>query len=144
VVLVGGAVVQAGAPADVARRPRTEYVARLVGLNLWRGVATGHHVELEDGGTLVAAESAFGPVYAAFRPAAVAVYPERPAGSPRNVWAGTVAAVEPHGDAVRVQVDGPPAVLADVTPVAVADLGLEPGKTVWVSVKATETDVYPR
>jgi molybdate transport system ATP-binding protein len=143
VVLEHGSVVQAGTPAEIARRPRTEYVARLVGLNLHRGVARGHRVDLDGGGALVAAEAAGGPVYAAFRPAAVAVYPERPDGSPRNVWAGTVTAVEPHGDAVRLQVDGPPAVLADCTPSAAAELGLAPGRSVWVSVKAAEIEVYP-
>jgi molybdate transport system ATP-binding protein len=143
VVVERGVVVQAGTPAEVSRRPRTEYVARLVGLNLVRGVASGHRVTLTDGGELTAAEAAFGPVYAAFRPSAVAVHTQRPEGSPRNVWAGTVAAVEPHGDAVRVQVSGPVAVLADVTPSAVAELGLVPGTAVWVSVKAAETEVYP-
>ncbi len=39
VVLEGGRVVQEGSPAEVARRPATEYVARLVGLNLYAGTA---------------------------------------------------------------------------------------------------------
>ena len=90
------------------------------------------------------ADSGFGPVYAAFRPAAVAVYPERPEGSPRNVWRGEVVAAEPHGDAVRLQVDaaGLP-VLADCTAGAVAELDLVPGAAVWLSVKASEIEVYP-
>jgi molybdate transport system ATP-binding protein len=33
-------------------------------------------------------------------------------------------------------------VLVDVTPAAVAELTLRPGLAVWVSVKATELDVY--
>jgi molybdate transport system ATP-binding protein len=143
VVVEHGTVVQAGTAQEVARRPRTEYVARLVGLNLCRGIGHGHRVDVDGGGTLVAGETASGPVYAAFRPSAVAVYRERPAGSPRNVWAGRVTAVEPHGDAVRLQVDGPPAVLADCTPAAVAELDLAPGSPVWVSVKAAEVEVYP-
>ena len=32
---------------------------------------------------------------------------------------------------------------ADVTPLAVAELGLEPGTRVWAALKATETEVYP-
>jgi molybdate transport system ATP-binding protein len=143
VVVEDGTVVQTGAPGEVARRPRTEYVARLVGLNLVRGEAAGHRVEFSDGGSLITADPAAGAVYAAFRPAAVAVYRDEPHGSPRNVWAGRVAAVEPHGDAVRVQVTGSPSVLADVTPAAVAELALVPGAAVWVSVKASEVEVYP-
>ena len=39
VVVEQGRVVQTGPPAQVARAPRTDYVAGLVGLNLYRGVA---------------------------------------------------------------------------------------------------------
>ena len=57
--------------------------------------------------------------------------------------AGRVAGVEAVGDRVRVAVAGPPDVLADVTPAAVADLDLAAGAAVWVSVKASELTVYP-
>jgi molybdate transport system ATP-binding protein len=33
--------------------------------------------------------------------------------------------------------------VADVTPLAVAELGLRPGGEVWATVKAAETTVYP-
>jgi molybdate transport system ATP-binding protein len=142
IVVEEGAVVQIGTPAEVARRPRTPYVARLVGLNLLRGDADGHEVRV-GAGTVVAAEAASGEVFVAFRPAAVAVYRSRPDGSPRNVWPGTVAGVEPYGDAYRVQVIGALPVTADVSAAAVAELGLADGQHVWVAVKAAEVDVYP-
>ena len=50
-VLEDGRVVQEGAPAEVARRPATDYVARLVGLNLYAGTADGAQVALAGGGT---------------------------------------------------------------------------------------------
>ena len=53
-------------------------------------------------------------------------------------WQGRVAGLEQHGDTVRVEVDGVPPVLADVTTAAVAELDLLPGAPVWPSVKATE------
>jgi molybdate transport system ATP-binding protein len=161
-VLEAGRVVQQGRPADVARRPATDYVARLVGLNLYAGsvVADGTgeprlHVTLQSGGRLYAASLPTSGVDAdaavdgsrvlvAVRPSAVSVHLERPgAGSPRNVWRGVVAGMEPSGDRVRVQVRAEPDVLVDVTPAAVAELSLRPGLDVWVSVKATELDVYP-
>ena len=52
-VLEHGRVVQEGTPAEVARRPATEYVARLVGLNLYAGTADGAHVALHGGGGFV-------------------------------------------------------------------------------------------
>ena len=87
-------------------------------------------------------------MYAAFRPAAVALFLARPAGSPRNVWPGRIVGLEPHGDGVRVEVGGAPdpvsTLLAEVTPAAVAELGLTPGLEVWAAVKASDIDVYPR
>ena len=144
VVLEGGRIVQSGRPADVARHPRTDYVARLLGLNLYRGRADGGRVGLAGGGELVLAGPARGDVYVALRPSAVALHRDRPErSSPRNAWAGRIAGVEAVGDRVRVAVTGPPDVLADVTTDAVADLDLAAGAPVWVSVKATELAVYP-
>ena len=84
-----------------------------------------------------------GPAFAAFPPSAVAIYPERPEGSPRNTWRAIVAGVHRHGDNLRVQLDGPIKAAADVTPAAAAQLRLEPGRRVWATVKASEIRTYP-
>jgi molybdate transport system ATP-binding protein len=142
IVIEDGRVVQEGPPLDVARAPRTDYVARLVGLNLVRGVARERDVDA--GGTTIAiAQRAAGPVLVSFPPSAVALYPARPDGSPRNSWPVVVEGVEPHGEVVRVRLSGAFPLLADVTPGAVADLGLHPGTPVWAVVKAAELRAYP-
>ncbi|MEO5875989.1 MAG: ABC transporter ATP-binding protein [Streptosporangiaceae bacterium] len=143
VVLEGGTVVQEGTPAEVARRPRTDYVARLVGLNLYRGVAAGRRVTVPGGLELSVMDALDGPAYVAFSPAAVALYRSRPDGSPRNLWQARIEGIERHGDNIRIHLDGPVAASADVTPAAVAELDLSPGLEVWMSVKATETRAYP-
>jgi molybdate transport system ATP-binding protein len=142
VVIESGAIVQQGTPAEVARRPRTDYVARLVGLNLHRGTADGRRVAVGDV-LFNVAEDLRGPVFLAFSPAAVALYRSRPDGTPRNLWEATIEGIERHGDNVRIHLDGSIAVAADVTPAAVADLDLTPGQRVWAAVKATETHAYP-
>ncbi|HEY9475968.1 MAG TPA: ABC transporter ATP-binding protein [Mycobacteriales bacterium] len=142
VVLEDGVVVQQGVPGEVARRPRTQYVARLVGLNLHRGVGHGTRVELDGGGTLTVAEAVGGTVFTAFRPQSVAVHPERPNGSPRNVWPATVVGLERLGEQVRVELAGPPSVAADLTAAAVAELRLDAGTRVWVAIKASDISVY--
>lgn len=142
VVVEGGVVVQQGPPSAVARHPRTGYVARLVGLNLYRGVAAGHAVRLE-GITLNTADAHSGPVFVAFPPSAVALYRRRPDGTPRNLWEATIGGVERHGDSVRVLLTGPLDASADVTSAAVAELDLRPGGRVWAALKATETHAYP-
>ncbi|SDS97149.1 ABC transporter ATP-binding protein [Microlunatus soli] len=166
VVIEDGRVVQQGSPSEVARRPRTDYVARLVGLNLLAGAGVGdHRVRLGDGTVITTAEPAIGAVYAAFRPSAIALWAERPAGSPRNVWEVEVVGLEPFGDSVRAELRRRPVdrqraareivrqqtgepdsgqnVIAEITAAAVADLDLIPGRRVWASLKASEIEVYP-
>ncbi|HEX7306457.1 ABC transporter ATP-binding protein [Lentzea sp.] len=143
VILENGRAVQQGTPSEVARRPRTDYVANLVGLNFYRGTATGTSVALDGGGSLTVPAPVDGPVHVVFPPTAVSLYPDRPSGSPRNAWPVTVAAIEQHAHTTRVRLDGAPAVLADITTATLADLRLRPGDGLWAAVKATETHAYP-
>jgi molybdate transport system ATP-binding protein len=142
VIVEDGRVVQEGDAATVTARPRTDYVARLVGLNLYRGRAHGRRVTLNNL-TLSVDAQLDGEVFVAFRPSAVALHAEKPTGSPRNIWAATIAGIQRHGDNLRIELAGPIAAAADVTPAAAAQLDLAPGRTVWAAVKATETHAYP-
>jgi len=157
-VIENGRVVQQGSPAQVARQPTTQYVARLVGLNLYTGtleVAT-RKVFLDVGGTFTvtlgdedglaptAGVLSSGRVLVGLRPSAITIHTAAPThASPRNVWRGTVGGLELLTDRVRVQVDATPPALVDISAAAVADLGLRPGTGVWLSAKATETEAYP-
>jgi molybdate transport system ATP-binding protein len=143
VVVEDGRVVQEGDASEITARPRTDYVARLVGLNLYRAHAAGHVATLAGGFSLSVAESCEGPAFVAFPPTALALFPARPAGSPRNTWPATIAGVQRHGDLLRVRLEGPITAAADVTPAAAAQLDLVPGRTVWVALKASETRAYP-
>ncbi|MCW2792732.1 MAG: phnT [Nocardioides sp.] len=119
-VLDGGRVAQTGTPHDVAARPRTDHVARLVGLNVIRD---------DDS-------------FRSFSPSAVTVSLAQPEGSARHRWHGTVLSAAPHGDAVRLLVGADRELIADVTPAATAELGLVPGRAVWLSVKETAVQTY--
>jgi len=143
VVLEQGRVAQAGTLAELRRQPRSRYVADLVGVNLYRGQALRGRVRLGDTGELVTAADANGDVFAVVHPRAVALHLREPEGTPRNVWSGRVDHLDVEGDRVRVVVAGPVTVTAEVTPAAVAELGLTNGAGVWASVKATEITVYP-
>ena len=143
VVIESGRIVQSGPPADVTARPRSRFVADLAGVNLLRGEAHGDHIKLSGGAEIAAAEAGQGDVFAVIHPRAVALYLSRPAGTPRNVWQGHADGVDVQGDRVRVRVGGPVPIVAEVTPSAVRELGLDGGGQVWVSVKATEISVYP-
>ncbi|WP_416565422.1 ABC transporter ATP-binding protein [Nocardia testacea] len=143
VIVEGGVVVQQGPPGEVARRPRSDYVAELVGLNLFRATGSGTRVRLDGGGELTVAEPATGPVHLTFAPSAVGLHLRRPEGSPRNTWPVTVAGLEQHAHTVRVRLDGVIPALADITPATVADLRIRPGSELWAALKATEIHCYP-
>jgi molybdate transport system ATP-binding protein len=121
VVLDSGRVVQVGTPLEVASRPRTEHVARLVGLNV-----------LHDAGRVLA-----------FGPGVVTVSLDEPVGSARHRWPGVVAQVAPHGGSVRLLVTGDHDLIADVTPASAEELRLVPGREVWLSVKESAVESYP-
>jgi molybdate transport system ATP-binding protein len=138
-----GHIVQAGSPDAVVSRPRSAYVADLVGLNLYRGRGDGSSVVLDGGHTIVASEPHDGDVLAVVAPHTVALSRTRPESSARNIWPATVEHVERLGTRVRVQLTGSIPVIAEVTPAAVEALELRERTEVWAAVKATEVEVYP-
>ncbi|WP_329079265.1 ABC transporter permease [Streptomyces niveus] len=144
-VLDEGRVVQDAPPADVTRRPRSPWVARMLGRNAWPGTATADGLALTDGGLLVVADPP--PpgtrALAIIAPEAVSVHRDRPSGSPRNVWPGTVREITSSGSRLRVLItsEQAPDLVAEITPQAAVELGLADGVPVWTSVKATEATV---
>jgi molybdate transport system ATP-binding protein len=143
VIVEDGQVVQEGDAATITAQPRTDYVARLVGLNLYRGTGTGHTVTLPEGFAITVDDTVDGDAFVAFGPAAVALFLDQPNGSPRNCWPATITGIQRYGDNLRVELAGPIAAAADITPAAAAHLRLETGQSVWAAVKATETRAYP-
>ena len=59
------------------------------------------------------------------------------------MWPGTVREITTSGNRLRVLVtsEQAPDLVAEITPQAVAELGLADGTPVWTSVKATEATV---
>ncbi|MBV1936584.1 ABC transporter permease [Streptomyces sp. BV286] len=147
-VLDEGRALQDAPPAEVTRHPRSPWVARMLGRNAWPGTASAEGLELADGGGLfvIAEPLPVGTLaLAIIAPEAVSVHRDRPTGSPRNVWPGTVREITASGSRLRVLIgsDRAPDVVAEITPQAAAELGLADGVPVWTSVKATETTVVP-
>ena len=59
------------------------------------------------------------------------------------VWPMVVTDLDRMGDRVRVALDGPLPLTAEITVAAMAALSLSPGDAVYAAVKATEIEVYP-
>jgi molybdate transport system ATP-binding protein len=85
VVIENGTIVQQGDAASITAQPRTDYIARLVGLNLYEGNAAGTTVTLASGFTLITAE----PLTADITPAAAAQLKLAPG---QHIWAAVKAA----------------------------------------------------
>jgi molybdate transport system ATP-binding protein len=152
VFLEDGRVVQQGSPTEVIARPRSPYVAGVVGLNLLRGTllpGPPPALRLDDGGRLVVASVPDGVdpgdrLWATVNPEAITLYTTVPHASARNLWQLTVGAVTVTGQRARVHLAGSgPSLVAEVTLGAVAELGIVTGRSLWAGVKATETHVYP-
>jgi molybdate transport system ATP-binding protein len=142
VVIEDGRIVQDGTRDDVLLRPRSDYVATFVGVNLYRGMRRDLEVVLANGGRLHVSSPGSGDAIAAVHARAVTLHRDPPHGSARNVWHGRVAFVDATGDVARVVIDSTPRVTGEITWSAIAELGIGPGVEVWASVKATEIHVY--
>ncbi|MDH5292845.1 MAG: ABC transporter ATP-binding protein [Acidimicrobiia bacterium] len=141
-IIEGGAITQIDTPEGIRRAPGSRYAADLVGINLYRGAAHDGQVDVGDGHTLTIADTGVrGDVLVTIHPRAVGLYTTQPEGSPRNTWQATVLDIQHLGDRNRVDLDGPLGITAEITPAATTGLGLAPGLTVWISVKATEIGV---
>ncbi len=146
VIIEAGRITQEGTAAEVTARPATAYVADLLGINLLHGRRRDEHtVVLAEGGELIVASplpDQSDEVAVAIRPQAVALYRDRPSGSPRNTWQGTIRDLELTGDRMRVTLTGSVPLTAEITTGAATGLGLRPGDTIWATVKAVDIDAY--
>jgi len=143
VVMKAGRIIEQGPTRDVLERPRNRFTADLAALNLITGTLTDDGMTTDAGGRIIAPDTdipAGTRVGVAVRPSNVAVSLDEPRGRDRIVFAARVHDVEPRGDLVRVRSE---ALFSDLTPQAVADLDLEPGTAVYVSVALADTVLYP-
>ena len=144
IVIEHGRIVQSGTPAEVTARPRSAWVADLVGVNLFRGEAAGDRVVLDErrqpGRARRRQRRRLRRDPSARRRAA----PRRRRRA-RRATSGRRASTSSTTTAAACACApaAPLAIVAEVTPAAVAALALDQGGDVWVSVKATEIVVYP-
>ena len=143
-VIEDGRVTQTGSLDDVTSHPRSRHIADMVGLTLVRGEVRENILTTSSGAILVVpADTPDGPSVASIRPGSITLHLRHPEGSARNVWSMTVRDVDRHPDRVRIRLDGPVGLVAELTPAGHEALGARVGDTVWASVKASEISVSP-
>jgi molybdate transport system ATP-binding protein len=148
VVIESGRVLAQGLPQEVLTTPRHETVAQIVGFeNVFDAVVTALHeqqgtmlcrlersdCELEVPLTRTKAGAA---VRVAIRAGDIMIAAEHAHGlSARNALAGTTRSVRREGVTVVLHVDAGVTFEVHVTPIAAEELGLVPGRQVWLVIK---------
>jgi molybdate transport system ATP-binding protein len=142
-ILDAGRIVQIGTINEVTAHPRSRYVADLVGTNLVTGVVAEGVLTTDAGAQVVIADAAPGQSFAVIRPQALSLSRQPPTGtSARNVWSGTVGDIDRLGDRVRVQIEGPLTLTAEITTGALESMELRPGDDIHATAKATDIEAY--
>ena len=151
VVLEHGRVAQAGPREELLRRPRSPFVAELVGTNLFigrrvaPGPVTSPTIRTPEGEFAVGDASGPGSVFLTVSPREITLSLRLAETSAQNVFLGTVRELIPEppaGDRVRVVLDARPALVVEVTREAVQGLGLREGMRIHAAFKATGVQVY--
>ena len=151
-VLESGKIAEIGPVAEVLSAPRSHFGARIAGINLVNGTrrpdGSLRRIRRPSGTASRAARPLRrATAVAVFPPTAVAVYRERPHGSPRNTVeldGGGVGCPRTGGaGAWRGAARWRPGLAAEVTVDAATELRLTPGDRVWFSVKAHEVALHP-
>jgi tungstate transport system ATP-binding protein len=150
-VLMNGELLQTGNSRDVFASPRNREVAEFVGVeNIIDGVITSSEegiAIIDIGGRVIAAISDFAvgeEVCACVRPEDITLALSKVSSSARNSFAGEINWVVSMGPLSRVEIDcGFPLVVL-VTKKSAEELGLDKGKKVFASFKATGVHVIKK
>ncbi len=148
-IMENGTIVQSGPPTEVFHHPKSEFVARFVGIrNFYRGkLEKPHHGGMsrfvtEGLSFLLLSESGPGPGNVIFRSEDVSVTRTRPPNGLQNSFMGVVVDLAPARLGVEVIVDIGVEIAAMV-PVGSADkLEMNCGQKVWVSFRPAVPRFY--
>ena len=153
-VLENGTIIQRGPASKLSANPASAFVADFTGAVVLNGLARpvlggGAVVELDGGGVIATSDRADGPVTAIVRPWEITLRRMPLDAQPhmqestQNQLAVRIVSLTPLGGRVRVGLAAPQALVAEVTPKAVAELKLAVGAEVIAAWKATATRVAP-
>jgi molybdate transport system ATP-binding protein len=118
-------------------------VADLVGTNLVVGDVVDGVLTTDHGARVVIADAEPGRSFAVIRAQAITLSHVPPSDiSARNVWEGTLGDIDRLGERIRVGIDGPLPITAEITSSALESMQLRPGDTVYAAVKATDIEAY--
>ena len=145
-VMRQGRVVQQGDRRELLARPKAEFVAEFLGVNLLAGKARRYSDGLCEisccGATFYSTDEAEGEALLTCDPRDVSLSLSPPEGSALNVLRGRVTTIAHLGGTTRVTVENGASLTAEITHVSEERLDLIPGKEVYAHFKASSARVY--
>jgi len=150
-VLINGEILQTGGSREVFTSPRNREVAEFVGIeNIMNGVIVASEeglVAIDIGGKVIAAISNYPvgeEVCACVRPEDITLALSEAPSSARNLFIGEITRVVSVGSLTRVEIDCSFPLTALVTKRSAEELGLEKGKLVYATFKATGVHIIKK
>jgi len=150
-VLLDGQIIQVGSPGEIFFSPGSREVAEFVGIeNILPGTVIARDgslltVDVSGRSVQAVADYAVGDdVYVLIRPEDITFAPSRDISSARNAFGGTITRLTPVGSLMRIEVDCGFTLLGVVTSSSACDLGLDVGREINASFKATATHIIKR
>ncbi len=150
-VLVNGEILQTGSSTNIFTSPRNREIADFVGVeNIIDGAIVSSEdrvVTIDIGDNVIEAISDYlldEKVYACIRAEDITLALSRISSSARNSFAGKITRIVSTGPVARVEIDCDFPLVALITKRSVETLGLEKGKQVYASFKATGVHVIKR
>ena len=145
-VMKEGRIVQLGTQQELLSQPRDAFVAEFLGINLLSGYARprGDGLTAVSCGryTFYSLSDLSGEVLMTFHPWDVSLSLTEPDSSAMNIVRGHVTSVSHLGGRTRVTLEDGLTVIAELTHLSEERLGLELGKEVYASFKASALQVY--
>jgi len=150
-VLIDGEILQTGSPSEIFCAPKNTEVAQFVGVeNILKGMIVEKDdnlatIQVNDTTIQAISDFAIGEtVYALIRPEDIIFTLIKDRTSARNIFQGKIAKIAPFGPLVRIEVDCGIDLLSVVTKTSAEELGLDIGKKVYASFKATAVHIIKR
>ena len=146
-VIGEGHLKQVGTPEQIFRQPNSEFVARFaMTRNIYLGEAmhkaNGDNILRIEGTEFVSAASTEGTCHASIRPEDILISLEPIRSSARNCSPGTITGIIDKGATLYITVNLPPDISCLVTRHSFEELGLEEGKRVYVTFKASAVHLF--
>ena len=150
-VVIGGEMLQIGSPGEIFCAPKNMEVAQFVGVeNILKGTILEKYdnlVTIQVNTSTIQAVSGFeigDAVHALIRPEDITFTLAKDKTSARNMFQGKVTRMSQLGPLVRIEVDCGFDLLGVITKMSAEELGLDIGKKIYASFKATAVHTIKR